>query len=324
MSVSSSLSFRRVAGMAVLGVTTALVGCGCGSTPRAGDAVTLPDVAVEFVTEDGHSAQDSDTIYAAVAELERRCMAEKGWPTRPRRATGRTAAEASVDSLENRRRFGYWIHEAAVKRNGGAQPGDGVPDAYDRWIQALPPKTLAQFEIDGTGRPETYRDFLIEGSGVTNAPTVGCSPDATRTIFGSLEASLRVSHIADLVVDEFRSRTEADPRRAAVLERWSACMTTAGRPARTPDDAKAELETAIARQGPTKELFAREVATAVADLNCDNEVGVKSTEHAISRDVARSLDAEKARLFMVAYDERSAALVKAKQVLADAGRPSAP
>lgn len=244
----------------------------------------IDDLLVDVLGHDSAEARDENT--RRIEEATARCMAQEGFsyaPVQPVLPPPEAAPGGSMHpgSVAYAEQYGYgisvWPDHTAV--------GDGGEPAVD--------PNAAAFEAMTDSAKAAYLGALWGPTGVE-----GCMPRAMAeadgpptTEFDGLRAE----------IDEMRAAVAQDPRVAALDGRWAVCMEDAGYAGYT-DPASAETAFAARAEALTEEVFGgpsaqqtstaeelaalaeladerlvaelapEEVATAVADATCREEV----------------------------------------------------
>ncbi|MFD8716551.1 hypothetical protein ACFV2H_00610 [Streptomyces sp. NPDC059629] len=256
-------------GVAALAV---MVLSACQSVGRAGSepkissspaTKTVAGVPVPVLPLDsyGVSAQQQAVLDQAVDKLAGTCMKAKGytWPARLKRL--------GVARSANERRYGVTDPEAVRVYGYHLAPPVGVT-AEQLAEEARQEKKRKALMTDALTKAYTGRDGATTGSSLMG----GCRGEALKQL-GLLR--LEALTAVDLAQQQGWKRTEADSRAKAVNAKWSACMKKAGHAYADPHVAAADPAWWTKGEGDSaarKKSRAREIATAVADVKCKQQV----------------------------------------------------
>ncbi|WP_420310776.1 hypothetical protein ACOB87_15800 [Streptomyces sp. YS-B37] len=210
----------------------------------------------------GVSAEQRDVLDQAVDKLAGTCMKAKGyaWPARLKRlGVARSANERryGVTDLKSVRVYGYHLAPPV-----GVTAGQLAEEAR----QENKRKALM---TDALTKAYTGRGGATTGTTLTG----GCRGEALKQL-GLLR--LEALNAVDLAQQQGWKRTEADSRAKAVDAKWSACMKKAGQTYANPHVAAGDPTWWREGQGASaspKKVGSREIATAVVDVKCKQQVG---------------------------------------------------
>ena len=301
--MATAMRWGAVASVAALALITACGGGGGEDREDTADAVSpLDGYLSEIYGEYDPSAPDPDRMRAE--ELVAGCMSDAGFEYYPvAEQTGVIRLADARNTLEFAKEFGYGY---ATESNG---PGTGTmnwpvmtePSEAERlnreYMASLSEDAVYEYEAALYGAMVT--DPPEEGEDISWDPQrMACNGVAYDDVYRS---SAVAEQFADLTeaMNQMWTDVEEDPRVAEALTGWGSCMTTAGYPdlsqlidaenlvndlwnrfnaangnridlslGETDYDAvKASLPDELA------ELQAAEIAVAVADVTCRDEVG---------------------------------------------------
>jgi hypothetical protein len=260
---------------AVAATAILLAGCGGGG----GDDTTTARGSVEDqigFTQDGISERQS-RVEAAIRD----CMKSQGFEYVPVDPLAQRAAITGSSRLSDEdftRQFGY-----------------GISTLYGRGSPQSDPNDQIRSGLGAADRAAYERALYGENTGVTFAQAVdtgdftrlgGCTKQATETVFGGAQVLTALQG----KLDDLDQQIAEDQRMVRATEQWTACMARAGFRYSEPDDidgqildrfkaivgASAEAGATgpptpgtTANQAALTALQRTEVATAVADLDCE-------------------------------------------------------
>ncbi|MEU6918661.1 hypothetical protein [Streptomyces olindensis] len=210
----------------------------------------------------GVSAEQQAVLDRAVDKLAGTCMKAKGftWPARPERLGAARSA--------NERRYGVTDPKAVRVHGYQLAPPPGVT-----------PEQLAEEARQEKKRKTLMTDEVTEaytgrgGTSKATSRTGGCRGEALKQL--GLPPQGDALDAVDLAQQQGWQRTEADSRAKAANTRWSACMKKAGHPYANPHAAAGDPAWWTEDAGDPaarKKTKAREIATAVADVQCKRQV----------------------------------------------------
>jgi hypothetical protein len=194
-----------------------------------------------------------NSVNKALDVLTARCMKEKGFEYSDAHEnndlnTSGTDSTWGVTDPERAKVVGYKIPGSASTNDQGVQ---GFFDG-DTWTSI--DELAAKNENTRISQPEGYSEALFK--------TGGCDDQAADELYAGMNVDKdRSSQVGQL---NLKTRTEAksDPRILEVLSKWSECMKAQGYNYQTPIDEK-----------PYPFPHDEEIATAVADATCKQQVG---------------------------------------------------
>ncbi|MEV7419134.1 hypothetical protein [Streptomyces sp. NPDC089919] len=312
-------AFAAVAAVAVLAAAGCSAGRPVSTAPLAGAADpvavapqradpstwTLPMQAYRPTAEQDRTITDAETT------LVERCLAGFGVAWRP-------PAELPPIGPRNLLDWRYGIHDRAAAAAYGYQVDPRQQARYDAALRAeeqrpgLAPD--AQIALAGTDAPPELlaqagpeaRRGRVAGRKV---PAGGCLGEARRTLGSDTRG---VSPLVQRLTNSSYPQSMAAPAVKAVFARWSACMRAKGFTYPAPMAANDDPQFRPRPQGPS----AKEIATAVADIDCRVAHRVAETWHTAEAAAQRRSIADHAG--ELAADRRAldAVVHKARAVLA--------
>lgn len=284
---SSTRARTRTGARAAVVATLALLGGCSGAGDQSTDATGADEVGAltAYLDKVGGAYDEASAREQArrSEEIIARCMADEGFEYTPRVTYGQDATSPdddlpAWDSLEFAQFHGYGI--TTFDDLPGATDPTGVVDPDQEYLDAM-----------SEAEREAY-DLALSGTAVEPDPddpdavgdwtTGGCQGEAMHAIDEQEEAWVDEDFVA--LQDERIALYETlatDPEVVAAGGRWSDCMADAGYVYETPGDAATSIieasnrllqsgQSTTAKVGELRDL---EIATAVADVTCQDEVG---------------------------------------------------
>lgn len=284
-----------------------LLAAGCAGTPASSPAMVKLTGAEIAVLTGSVSPVTSAQVANAYQVLAQQCMQSKGLVYYP---TFMTAAEASRPqqvpgapgahiSLAAREADGYGFYSQAVQasanpgggQNSGGRQGAGQEEAY---AQSLTGAAGSRYRLALDGLDSQRITVKLPGGSTASITTGGCLAAAQRRLYGSVANAIQITTGFSLLYDQLYTAVISDPRFAAVVAKWSACMTSRGLKYSTPTELWNSVRTAMRPTPAARDL---EIRVAVADYRCAAAVNLVATaqrlqdEHAqyMSRSLAQYL-----------------------------------
>ncbi|AYA16792.1 hypothetical protein DCW30_19190 [Streptomyces alfalfae] len=314
---------RRWGGLvlALLTVPTGLVLAGCGFGPSAEDEapgyareagvprVRGKDLPALPLDRYDFSGRDHRRIQEAQARVTQRCMRSYGFedfPLHPGR--GPAMAESfnlvaiyvppygSLD-LAHARRWGYGLDPAVLKegRDGSRHEGRTPTDAEES-------------VLDGTGG-RNGRAEVLRGRAV---PEGGCEALATRRLLQD-EKNARQRYFVSERAEKLDKAVAEDHRVRRAFRDWSRCMAGKGFTwYESPAEASGDKAWHTGRKDGNTARTKKELATAVADVECNHALNTAGVWWAVSAEKQRAeVRAHKGRYEAVrAYLDRVRAIAR--------------
>ena len=123
-------------------------------------------------------------------------------------------------------------------------------------------------------------------------PRHGCEAQAHIAVYGDLDTWLRIASFPQDLNARLNASAKADPRYAAKMQEWGACMAAAHYSDRSPEDIVARLTAAYRTdRRPLAERRAAEITVAMRDVSCDQRVRMSATALQLRREYAQLLPA---------------------------------
>ncbi|QFZ20126.1 hypothetical protein [Saccharothrix syringae] len=268
-------------------------------------ACTAPaeDPSFDLLTRTGSYERRDQALASAEHRLIARCMAERGFPLRAE--AERRPEEQFTPEYRRTRGYGLYAQYAA-------QPGD-VP-AGDAYVRGLDEAGRTAYDRALLGEERERRAIRVgDADSVVSFPGGGCTAAAQQALYGDVVRWAEITYLPPVLHREVAEQVGEDPRYRESVGPWAACMADRGFPVDSSEDAQDELRQLYAARGATEELRAREIATAVADGDCADLLGVPELVLRIKRElVGRMPEGEREDLRRVA-GEWSAAAARAEE-----------
>jgi hypothetical protein len=311
---------RSLLAAAAVAVTAGLAGCSGGSTPEP-EASTPGPLEAFFSDMYGNGDQESaNAQMMRVEEIVAQCMSEQGfeytpvdYSTQPGYDAAAEGPEEEWGTLEFAKKWGYgvttnpWGGGEAVEE---PMPSEEWVDPNQDYLNAMSETEQQAYYAALYGNQEN-----VEGEEVEyDWTTAGCQGKAQHDVY---EAGQDTDDVAALQEElgSMYEQVQSDDRITAVAAEWASCMADAGYPGfATIDDASNSIyervnglwEDAYSELDPetaTEEDYAAiedqvqeaqaaitedEIATAVADITCQEDVDYQK----VMRDVQREHEQE--------------------------------
>lgn len=286
--MTAALTRARV-GVATVVAVVAVTVAACGAEEAPPEPSALDDYLAELAY-----GLDSDEWVTAVADAEAviaTCMVEAGFEYRPLAAPQGVYTLPPVLTPEYAAEFGYgWTTETLgpnrppqlFSQQSGDDPAEGWNTTY---VNGLSPQAQEEYWAAMRG-PGSDGDDLeaIEGDAA-----LGCEGRAHTEVYAQVQPPERLQMVMDEIWAAL-GRIETDPRVEATVPAWANCMADAGYLGMTtladtqlpvlelvnafpaPGDMSWE-EMTVAYGSEIAQLQETEIAIAVADTTCREEVG---------------------------------------------------
>ncbi len=235
---------------------------------------------------------DDDVLHAAEQIALRDCMARAGFEYQI----------TPPPAVPDQREFPYVIDDVAWARKHGygsdiqrQLDSIGNNDPNQKYFHGLPEdrRTAALAAANGA-KPIGLTAKDPDGI-VSTRSDQGCHAEVYRELYGDAQAWFQASTTVNALNGVRVERVTADPKFAAALGPWSACMHTAGYDFKSPTDLRASLP------APDQPLpFADEQRMAVAEATCAND----SKLAAVAKELDAHYDAELHQEYRGALDTR--------------------
>ena len=302
---------RRCTAAATFAVV-ALVATGCAGDVRS--AADVPPGPVEALLEAAWAQPPKGDVTAAVARVEQliaQCMADAGFAYTPVDQTEAVTAPLTEPDPANGTReyaelygYGVTVDPAAAAEPA---PAEAWVDPNAAYVQALPPAEQEEYWAALQGDQAAAAD---DHEWQYDWHAAGCQGWAQNEVYGTDDQLTDQLTTLQAELADVRLAAAADPRFAELDAAWAACMADAGYPglARVGDAEAAvrdELTALRAQawsalpaeptrtdvaaveqsaQDATDRLVGREIATALADLTCRDDVAYDAEQQRITSD----------------------------------------
>lgn len=293
-----TLAYR--CGAAATFAVVALVAAGCAGEVRG--VADVPPGPVEALFEAAWTQPPEGDVTAAVVRVENlivQCMTDAGFAYTPVDQPEAVAAPLTERVPAHGTREYVELHGYGVTADpaAAAQPAPEEPwvDPNAAYVQAMSPAEQEEYWAALQGEPATD---TTDGEWQYDWRAAGCQGWAQNEVYGTDDQLADEFAALQAELEEVRLAFAADPRVAELDTAWAACMADAGYPglARVGDAeaaVRAELtalrteawstlpaepaETDVAAveqvaRDATDRLAGREIATALADLTCQDGV----------------------------------------------------
>ncbi len=281
---------RRVAGtgLALLAVLAA-GGCGAATGPQGPDAD--PVGVIEGIYQEmraGSSLEQAQAVAMQAQERISACMAEQGFeytPVTPQIQDGQKLQDALVaelgavpGTLEFAEQHGYGWTTGAWQ--GQAYPDQPEPD----------PNIQRQVAMDES-EALAYSAALYGADPTDDWQTQGCEGRVGHEVTSEQNVTAVTDPALQVELDTMWATIGEHPRQVELDSYWAQCRAESGNPGFTvPLDAENSILEAQAALNPddadaVADLTAREIALAVADYTCREDVSYADTQRQISIDV---------------------------------------
>ncbi|MCW6004028.1 hypothetical protein K1W54_05440 [Micromonospora sp. CPCC 205371] len=262
----------------------------------------LGEAALALAVRAGEFREEQRLLLRAEHELTRRCMAGQRFAYPPPPAGSAGTDDPWHPDLDLRGAQGSGL--------GAAGPSPASPSPAGMRAAQRPAYRRALSGDDS--RRVTLR--LSSGPEFTFAST-GCIAEGRRGLYGDVMRAARAAYVPQEAYNALYPALAAHPAVRAAEGRWAACMRRRGQPFASMQAARS----AVARGYRTSAAgVARrtEVVVAVADGECALEARLPETVAGVAAGVAVSLTAEQRHDLTQAAAIRSAALGRARALVA--------
>ena len=279
-------AFLVVTALGLPGCSTSTTTSDQPSAQPTGPVTALLDEALGYMEDERYLQSFALRREEAVAA----CMASRGWTYTPD-TSGYASGDSTPDlgglsELEFARQYGYGL-ASAPSNSAGALPADAT-SANEVYLGSLSEEesTLYLVDLFGAGPSDgTAEEDDADRQAAFEASCTGQARAAdAETGVLALDDDPRFAEVLRLA-EELDRATLADPTVVAARDAWSSCMAGKGHavtsgPESMHDELNTEYGTMMAQAAggaPSaarlEEFRAREVAVAVADVTCRDEVG---------------------------------------------------
>ncbi|MEU6076324.1 hypothetical protein [Micromonospora sp. NPDC047074] len=260
---------QRWAQVVLLPVLLGVVGC--AAAPGRTATVDLPQ-PLDGVTY--FTSAESSALHDAYEELVTRCMRDRGFAYRPTPLSSATRLRDinpyGLLSREEARIDGYRI-TSSLAGDAQARPRPAqAPTSTPGWDEALLGTEAHRVTVQ---LPEDHEMYYNSD---------GCTYQATAALYG--DDWQRLYDTFQVLANRVVETVSQDAEFRGAQSVWSACMERAGQPARTFDEARGRIEGAFTRAAENRSdlmpVVRQELATAAADADCQDEVGMTAAVRA--------------------------------------------
>ncbi|MGW6704058.1 hypothetical protein ACWGDE_04060 [Streptomyces sp. NPDC054956] len=266
---------------ATLLVLMAIALSGCGSSQPGGARVPdhLDQGTVDMITNSGDYPDRLYQVALVDLALTEKCMRDAGIPwkggvDRP----NPDADQGGGVSADWVRQHGYALSEAAPSDGRNEQAGNGDHPRLRETL--LGPRTaLAKLTAPG-GIVYWY-------------PKEGCAAKAHVSVYGDLDTWARITYIPQEISLGLFKKATSDQSYEALLGRWQTCMSQYGYSYDSPSRIPPALREAYAHSTePLEQRRKEEIAIAVRDMGCDQQVELSKTGLRLRQTFAHAIEPE--------------------------------
>ncbi|MGK5499721.1 hypothetical protein [Streptomyces sp. URMC 125] len=292
-----------------------LAGAGCTAPPAADSASEPRDGAARQDTSAPRAAgripaDDLGLLHEAEQELQRRCMAAKGfrlWPVPEEPLPEARDFPYVVDDPAWAQRYGYG---SSLEERAGHLRAEDPNRVY---LRGLPEerRQAAITALNGSRSDPGQLRAVLPGGAVVGHSATGCRAESWRELYGDLSGWFEARNVVANLGAPRHRRVTAEPEYARSVAAWSACMEAAGLPYEDPADSRAEF---LGEDRPRD--AAREKRAAVREARCALSSGLSSVAARLDRHHDRALRREHRTAVDRLERLRAAALPRARDVLA--------
>ncbi|WP_298459007.1 hypothetical protein [uncultured Cellulomonas sp.] len=307
---------RVAAALAVLMLTLAGCGSGGADAPGDGDDGAAPEVELgplEEYFQQAYGEYDEDQANRDMLRLEEAiaaCMAEQGFDYTPMDVASQAGTSMSSDDLdvewgtrEFAEQYGYGITTNPFGDLEEAAPQEEFVDPNADYVEAMSESEREAFYVALSGdqvMPEGDEEFVYDWE------QSGCQGRAQHEVYEGGQSDPAIASLEE-EMNSVWQRTQEDPRVAEATTTWVSCMGDAGitgltsveeasmrisdksnavfeevyNAAPTTEDQVPSEEDMAALEAEVQErigeLTDEEIATAVADAECREEIGYDDT-----------------------------------------------
>ncbi|GAB3441923.1 hypothetical protein [Actinophytocola sediminis] len=289
-----------VAGFAVMAAMVA----GCTASPTSA-ASTLPEhgAALDLLTRSGSYPARQHSLERAEELLVDRCMDAKGWAYPAQPPPMPQTYEERLLGLADRRRVGY----------GLAETEKPAPPA-DRYLRQLTPTDQADFNRALLGDARERKAIALPEVGEVSFPGDGCVFEGRTRLFPGILTWARVAHLPEALHNRLVDEVGTTPAYADAMREWRGCMVRRGHHYQLPEDAKDAVSARYQAEGPSDRLREHEIAVAVADAECADQVRLPQIMLDTTKDRVGDLSADEQQALLEVTDAWLAAVTTAENV----------
>lgn len=213
----------------------------------------------DLLTQTGSYDRVNQVLSSAEHRLVAECMTGRGLRYLPQ-----TQAPPTPDaSLAGRRAHGYGLDE----------PSTALPD-NDAYVQTLPDAEQFDYQRALEGTDEERRAIRLSNGGTVSFAGGGCQAEAQRELYGDVIEWARITYVPQALHLKMADQVKADSGYRKAIDDWAKCMAGRGFAATSPEAVQDELKNLYATQGPSAQLREKEIATAVADGECAEQLRI--------------------------------------------------
>jgi hypothetical protein len=246
------------------------------------------------------SASQSDELQQAQGILITKCMKGFGFDYVPQYATAHAATD--FDAANMSRRYGITNRAQASKYGYHLPPSTATSPTTSL-------TDLSESEYDVLWGHTKYSDSetVKTGAGGVSIPAGGCMAESVRQAQQLAPAAPQAQLAQQLDLDSF-SKSQSDPRVAAVISAWATCMGAGGYQLASPLAAMSRFT------GPLPASRA-EITEAETDLSCKSSTKLVQTWDAVETEIENQMIAAHQEAFAQILQSKQAALKAAAQLM---------
>lgn len=281
----------------------ALAGCTSATTdatPEPGPVTAILDTL--WSNQDDLSSSWATDLENSIA----RCMTAQGFEYVPSTegyvvVSGTAAPESPTEDWVRVNGYGISTEGLSVPALDDTEaPAQEITDPNADYVASLSPTEHASYQAALFGAPSTASASEDDADDEYRWEDNGCTGAAQHELTAGMEALQSSSLFIDFnkATDALDESVLTAPATVEASAAWADCMADAGYPGLpTPADSRAAIAAAWEKEyapsadfpgafnGPTSanaaKFRATEIATALADLTCNQEVGLATTLHAV-------------------------------------------
>lgn len=182
---------------------------------------------------------------------------------------------------EQRRLRGYGLFSqySATNAAGPAM----VAGTNDYYVAHLPAAEQATYVKALRGDPSDRAGLQLSDGKQITFPRHGCEAQARERLYGSVLAAAQVDYVTQVTNISLTAKVKQDPEYVDALAQWSTCMAVQSYRFGAPEDATKYLTTRYLNEGATPTVRDTEIAIALRDSVCAEQVKLPVVELSLRR-----------------------------------------